>query len=49
MEEESEMEDDETEPDEGDIVGALAEGNGVAALKARDAVQIPEEECDQAA
>ena len=34
------MEDDDTEPDEGDTVGALEE---------RDAVKAPEEEDDQAA
>ena len=47
--EESEVEDDDTEPGEGDTVGALEEGNVVGALEERDAVEAPEEECDQAA
>ena len=43
------MEDDDTEPDEGEIVGALEEGNVVGALEETDAVEAPEEERDQAA
>ena len=43
------MEDDDTEPDEGDTVGALEEGNVVGALEERDAVEASEEEHDQAA
>ena len=39
--EESEVEDDDTEPDEGDTVVALEEGNVVGALKERDAVETP--------
>ena len=46
--EEWEVEDNDTEPDEGDTVGALKEGNVVGALKERDAVKAPEEERDQA-
>ena len=46
---ESEVEDDDTEPDEGDTVGALEEGNVVGALEERNAVEAPEEERDQAA
>ena len=46
--EEREVEDNNTEPDEGDTVGALKEGNVVGALKERDAVKAPEEERDQA-
>ena len=47
--EESEVEDDDTEPDEGDTVGALEEGNVVGALEDGDAVEVLEEERDQAA
>ena len=47
--EESEVEDDDTEPDEGDRVGALEEGNVVGALEEGDAVEVLEEERDQAA
>ena len=47
--EESEVEDDDTEPDEGDTVGAREEGNVVGALEERDAVEAPEEKHDQAA
>ena len=47
--EESEVEDDDAEPDEGNTVGALEEGNVVGALQERDAVKAPEEERDQAA
>ena len=47
--EESEVEDDDTEPDERDTVGALKEGNVVGALEERDAVEAPEEKRDQAA
>ena len=46
---EREVEDNDTEPDEGDTVWALAEGNVVGALEERDAAEAPEEECDQAA
>ena len=47
--EESEVEDDDTEPDEGDTVGALEEGNVVGAQEENDGVEVLEEECDQAA
>ena len=46
--EESEVEDNDTEPDEGDTVGAREEGNVVGALEERDAVEAPKEERDQA-
>ena len=56
--EESLVEDDETEPDEGDTVWALEEGNVngahkvgnvVEVLEEGDAVEVLEERCDQAA
>ena len=47
--EESEVEDDDTEPDEGDTVGALKEENVVWVLKKWDAVEVLEEGRDQAA
>ena len=56
--EESVVEDDDTEPDEGDTVGALEEGNVDGALEAGnvvevleegDAVEVLEERRDQAA
>ena len=43
------MEDDDTEPEEGDTVGALEEGNVVGALEEGDAVEVLEEKRDQAA
>ena len=46
---ESKVEDDDTEADEGDTIGALEEGNVVGALEERDAVKAPEEARDQAA
>ena len=46
---ESEVEDDNTEPDKGDTVGAIEEGKVVEALEERDPVKAPEKECDQAA
>ena len=46
---ESKVEDDDTEPDEGDTVGALEEENIVGALEERDAVEASKEEHDQAA
>ena len=46
---ESVVEDDDTEPDEGDTVGAREEGYVVGALEERDAVEAPEEKRDQAA
>ena len=47
--EKSEVEANDTEPDEGDTVGALKEGNVVGAHEERDAVEVLEEEHDQAA
>ena len=47
--EESEVEDDDTEPDEGDTVGALEEGKVVGALEEGDAVEVLKDERDQAA
>ena len=47
--EKSNVEEDDTEPDEGDTVGALEEGNVVVVLEEGDAVEAPEEERDQAA
>ena len=49
VDEKSNVEGDDTEPDEGDTVGALEEGNVVVVLEERDAVETPEEERDQAA
>ena len=43
-EEESEMEDDDTEPDVGDTVGALEEENVVGVLGERDVVEVLQEE-----
>ena len=47
--EESEVHENDTEPDDGDTIEALAGGNVGGALEERDAVEAPEEKCDQAA
>ena len=47
--EESEVDENDTEPDDGDTIEALEEENVVWALEERDAVEAPEEKCDQAA
>ena len=46
--EESEVDENDTEPDDGDTIEALEGGNVVGALEARDAVEAPEGKCDQA-